>query len=48
MEFGMSRRIKPKEKYVRISIKEMLAQFGRSAEKKRIVELRSEFLVGRK
>ena len=42
MEFGMSRRIKPKEKYVRISMKEILAQFGRSAEN-RIVELRSEF-----
>ena len=33
MEFGMSRRIKPKEKYVHISIKEILAQFGQSAEK---------------
>ena len=35
MEFGMSRRIrpKPKEKYVPISVKEILAQFGRSAEK---------------
>ena len=32
MEFGMSRRIKPKEKYVHISMKE-----------NRIVELRSEF-----
>ena len=49
MEFGMSRRIKPKEKYVRISMNEILSQFGRSAEN-RIVELRSEFLnlVGRK
>ena len=42
MEFGMSRRIKPKEKYVRISMKEILAQLGRSAEY-RILELRSEF-----
>ena len=42
MEFGMSRRIKPKEKYVRISVKEILAQFRRSAEN-RIVELRGEF-----
>ena len=33
MEFGMSRRIKPKEKYVRISIEGNLVQFGRSAEK---------------
>ena len=29
MEFGMSRRIKPNEKYVCISMKENLAQFGR-------------------
>ena len=42
MEFGMSRRIKPKEKYVRLSMKEILSQFGRSTEN-RIVELRSEF-----
>ena len=27
MEFGMSRRIKPKENYVRVSMKEILAQF---------------------
>ena len=33
MEFGMSRRIKPKEKYVSISRKENLAQFGRCVEK---------------
>ena len=33
MKFGMSRRIKPKEKYVRISMKEILSQVGRSAEK---------------
>ena len=31
MEFGLSRRIKSKEKYVHISIKEIFAQFGRSA-----------------
>ena len=41
MEFVMSRRIKPKEKYMRISMKEILALFGRSAEH-RMVELRSE------
>ena len=38
MEFGMSRRIKPKEKYVRISMKDILAKFGWSAEN-RIVQL---------
>ena len=42
MEYGMPRRIKPKEEYVRISMKEILAQFGRSAEHI-IVELRIEF-----
>ena len=42
MEFGMSRRIKPKEKYVHISMKTILAQFGWSTEN-RIVELHSEF-----
>ena len=39
MEFGMSRRIKPKEKYVRNSMKEI--SDGRP--KNRIVELHSEF-----
>ena len=50
MKFGMSRRIKPKEKYVHISMKEIFLQFGGSPEKLRIVELCSEFLnlVGRK
>ena len=33
MEFGMSRKIKPKEKCMRISMKEILVQFGRSAER---------------
>ena len=33
MEFGMSRRIKPKEKYVCISMKEIWRTFRRSAEK---------------
>ena len=33
MEFGMSHRIKPKEKYVHISIKEILVYFRCSAEK---------------
>ena len=33
MEFGMSRRIKPKEKYVCISMKEIWCNFGRSAKK---------------
>ena len=33
MEFGMSHRIKPKEKYVHISMKEILAQFRRSVER---------------
>ena len=50
MEFGMSRRIKPKEKYVRISMKEILAQFGRSVEN-RIVSRATQCvlnLVGQK
>ena len=42
MEFGMSCRIKPEEKYVCISMKEILAQFGGSVEN-RIVYLHSEF-----
>ena len=29
----MTHRIKPQDKYVRISMKDILAQFGRSAEK---------------
>ena len=33
MEFGMSCGNKPKGEYVRISMKDILAQFGRSAEK---------------
>ena len=42
MEFGMSRRIKPKEKYVRISMKEIWRDLD-GPTKNRIVELRSEF-----
>ena len=42
MEFGMSRRFKPEEKHVRISMKEIWRNLdGRP--KHRIAELRSEF-----
>ena len=49
MEFGMSRRIKPKDKYVHISMKEIWRNLD-GPPKNRIVELHSEFLnlVGRK
>ena len=33
MKFGMSSRIKPKRKYVRISMMEIGAQFGQSAKR---------------
>ena len=42
MEFGMSRRIKPKEKYVRISLKGIWRCLD-GPPMGRIVELRSEF-----
>ena len=42
MEFGMSRRIKPKEKYVRVSMKEIWRDLD-GPTKNRIVDLRSEF-----
>ena len=42
MEFGMSRSIKPKEKYVRISMTETLRNLD-GPPKNRIVELRIEF-----
>ena len=42
MEFGMSRRIKPKEKYVHISRKEIWRNLD-GPPKDRIVELCSEF-----
>ena len=42
MEFGMSRRIKPKDKYVRISMKEIWRNLDGSP-KKIIMELRSKF-----
>ena len=42
MEFGMSRRIKPKEKYVRISLKEIWRNLDGPPKKVTIVELRSE------
>ena len=38
----MSRRIKPKEKYVRISLKEIWRNLDSLPEKKKIVELRSD------
>ena len=34
MEFGMSRRIKPKEKYVRISMKDVLCNLDGPPKKK--------------
>ena len=44
MEFGMSRRIKPKREICAYFIDGNLAQFGRSAKKyKKFVELRSGF-----
>ena len=42
MEFGMFRRIKPKERYVSISMKEMWRNLDGPPKKLRIVELRSE------
>ena len=41
MEFGMSRRVKPNEKYVRISMKEMWRNLDGPPKKKSIVELRA-------
>ena len=36
MEFGLSRRIKPKEKYVRISMKEIWRNLGGSPKNKEL------------
>ena len=47
MEFGMSHRIKPKEKYVRISMKEVWRNFDGPSENKEFVELRSDFEFSR-
>ena len=48
MEFGMFRRIKPKEKYVRISMKEIWRNLdGPPKNKNKIVELRSGFELSR-
>ena len=43
MEFGMSCRIKPKEKYVRISMKEIWRNLNCSTKNNKVVDLRSEF-----
>ena len=47
MEFEMSRRIKPKEKYVRISIKEVWRNLDSPSKNKEFVELHSEFELSR-
>ena len=44
MEFGMSRRINPKDEYVRISMKEIWRNLD-GPPKNLIVELRSEFCI---
>ena len=49
MEFGMSCRMKPNEKYVRISMKEVWRNFDGPLKNNEFVELRSGLnLVGRK
>ena len=47
MEFGMSRRIKPKEIYVRISMKEVWRNLDGLSKNKESVELRSDFELSR-
>ena len=43
MEFGMPRRIKPKEKYVRFSMKKIWRNLDGPSKNKVFMELRSEF-----
>ena len=43
MEFGMSHRIKPIEKYVRISMKEVWCNLDGPSKNKEFVELHSDF-----
>ena len=45
MEFRMSRRIKSKEKYVRISMKEVWRNLDGPLKNKECVELRSDFFI---
>ena len=47
MEFGMSRRIKPKEKYVRISIKEVWRNLDSMSKNTEFVELHSDLELSR-
>ena len=47
MEFGMSRRIKPKEKYMHISMKEVWRNLDGPSKNKKFVELRSDFELNR-
>ena len=47
MDSGMSRRIKPKEKYVRISMKEVWRNLDGPSKNKEFVELRSDFDLSR-
>ena len=47
MEFGMSRRITPKEKYVRISMKEVWRNLDGLPKNKELVKLHSDFEFSR-
>ena len=47
MEFGMSRWIKPKDKYVHISVKEVWHNLDCPSKNKEFVELRSDFELSR-
>ena len=47
MELGMSRRIKPKEKYVRISMKDVWRNLDDPSKNTEFVELRSDFELSR-
>ena len=47
MEFGMSCRIKPKQKYVCISVKEVWRNLDCPSKNKEFVEVRSDFELSR-